>query len=202
MLATILRSLIILTTFCSSHLLHKRDYENRRYFALKIRTNTENLASDLGNSLKLRFEGRVGNLPNHFLYSSLLIHLEKRDVSLETDIDKDPAIIWSQEQIPQKRLFKRDGYSWKELRARHNITDPGFENQWHLHNTEHPGNDINVTGVWDQGINGKGVLVSFVDDGLDYDHPDLKDHFTPIGNDSLIEALTILMIIPIFPPRN
>lgn len=40
-----------------------------------------------------------------------------------------------------------------------------------------PGNDINITGVWKQGITGKGVTVVILDDGLDYNSTDLADNF-------------------------
>lgn len=45
------------------------------------------------------------------------------------------------------------------------IEDPGYLNQWHLHNYRRPGNDLNVTGVWLEGITGKGVTVGIIDDG-------------------------------------
>lgn len=34
-----------------------------------------------------------------------------------------------------------------------------------------------MTGVWGQGITGKNVVVAILDDGLDMDHPDLKDNY-------------------------
>lgn len=39
------------------------------------------------------------------------------------------------------------------------------------------GHDINVTGVWSQGITGKGVNVAILDDGLEFEHDDLKDNY-------------------------
>ncbi|KAF0482768.1 subtilase [Gigaspora margarita] len=61
------------------------------------------------------------------------------------------------------------------------ITDPGFQYQWHLINpVEH--NDINVTGVWEEGITGKGVYAAIVDDGLDANSDDLKDNFFEEGS--------------------
>ena len=36
---------------------------------------------------------------------------------------------------------------------------------------------MNVTGVWSQGITGKGVVVAILDDGLQMDHPDLKENY-------------------------
>ncbi|KAG0044394.1 pheromone processing endoprotease, partial [Gryganskiella cystojenkinii] len=56
------------------------------------------------------------------------------------------------------------------------IEDPGFKYQWHLHNTKDR-HDINVTGVWEQGINGTGVNVAIIDDGLDMTSDDLAANF-------------------------
>ncbi|KAF9564566.1 pheromone processing endoprotease [Mortierella alpina] len=61
------------------------------------------------------------------------------------------------------------------------IADPGFHYQWHLHNSK-DGNDINVTGVWEQGINGTGVNVAIIDDGLDMTSDDLAPNFFKEGS--------------------
>lgn len=61
-----------------------------------------------------------------------------------------------------------------------NIRDPSFNQQWHLLNTISPGNDLNVSGVWDMGITGKGVNAAIVDDGLDYESEDLAPNFVSI----------------------
>ena len=57
------------------------------------------------------------------------------------------------------------------------ITDPMYNVQWHLHNKQHKGSDVNVTGVWAQGITGYGVTVALIDDGLDYTNEDLYENF-------------------------
>ena len=36
------------------------------------------------------------------------------------------------------------------------------------------GVDVDVMPVWRQGITGKGVVVSILDDGVDHTHPDLQ----------------------------
>lgn len=58
-----------------------------------------------------------------------------------------------------------------------NLQDPLFSKQWHLANDVIEGNSINVTGVWAEGVFGKGVNVAIVDDGLDMHSDDLKDNF-------------------------
>jgi kexin len=62
------------------------------------------------------------------------------------------------------------------------IEDPIFQEQWHLYNHVQIGHDINVTGVWQQGITGKNSTISIVDDGLDMDSDDLKDNYFAKGS--------------------
>ena len=53
------------------------------------------------------------------------------------------------------------------------IEDPLYSCQWHLRNQEQGGEDINVEPVWAEGINGEGVNIAVVDDGMDVAHEDL-----------------------------
>lgn len=69
----------------------------------------------------------------------------------------------------------------KEVSDKLGIEDPIFLEQWHLINTQYPGNDVNVKNVWYDGIKGKGVTVAIIDDGLDYESPDLLDNFSKEG---------------------
>lgn len=69
----------------------------------------------------------------------------------------------------------------QEVAERLHLQDPLFKEQWHLVNDEHPENMMNTTPVWDMGFSGKGVLVSFIDDGLDDQAEDLKDAFVRIA---------------------
>ena len=70
----------------------------------------------------------------------------------------------------------------KEASDRLGINDPMFVEQWHLINTQYPGHDVNVTGLWYEGITGKGVVTAIVDDGLDYETEDLRDNFNASGS--------------------
>src|SRR5207248_8551847 len=54
--------------------------------------------------------------------------------------------------------------------------------KWHIFNVKTPGNDLNVTDLWMQGITGKNVTACIVDDGLDMDSEDLKDNFFAEGS--------------------
>lgn len=37
--------------------------------------------------------------------------------------------------------------------------------------------DLNVTGAWELGYTGRGHVVTFLDDGLEFDHPDLVENY-------------------------
>jgi len=39
------------------------------------------------------------------------------------------------------------------------------------------GLDMNVIPAWKQGITGRGVVVTILDDGLESDHPDITDNY-------------------------
>ena len=58
--------------------------------------------------------------------------------------------------------------------------DPKFSDQWHLQNTGQTsgisGEDVNITGAWNS-YRGSGVVIGIVDDGLDWNHPDLDDYY-------------------------
>ncbi len=77
-----------------------------------------------------------------------------------------------------------------QMQTRALPTDPVFKEQWHLKNTGQfggkIGSDVNVTPAWDITIGsppikvtGKGVTIGIVDDGIDFNHPDLKDRYRP-----------------------
>lgn len=113
------------------------------------------------------------------------------------------GILWSQKlEPPRQRLQKRaPPVSSKHLVERISpradpkaleeqtkmmstlgITDPIFKDQWHLYNVQQPGHDLNVTGVWLEGITGHGVATAVVDDGLDMYSNDLKPNYFAQGS--------------------
>ncbi|QKX55565.1 uncharacterized protein TRUGW13939_02659 [Talaromyces rugulosus] len=133
--------------------------------------------------------------------------LQKRDDGL------DDGVLWSQKLALKQRLHKRGPVDFPEKHVRQEaaspegeavsrqkriasdlaIKDPLFGSQWHLFNSIQVGNDLNVTGVWLEGITGKGVVTAIVDDGLDLNSEDLKDNYFPEGswdfNDNLPDPI-------------
>ena len=60
------------------------------------------------------------------------------------------------------------------------INDTLYGCQWHLNNDDQfpfgVGEDINVEGVWRDGVLGEGITVAVVDDGMQHQHEDLRDN--------------------------
>lgn len=119
----------------------------------------------------------------------------------EDSISKN--IIWNSPQIPKRRYYrdsqsiisayKDNNLSYPNFFINHNETflntrdipdlssykDPKFPSQWYIYNDGtnglQRGNDINVLPVWKRGITGKGVVVSVLDDGVDYTHAEFAN---------------------------
>ena len=70
----------------------------------------------------------------------------------------------------------------REIASSLGISDPIFNDQWHLMNTVQVGHDINITGVWQEGNFGKNATIAIIDDGLDMDSEDLKANYYDEGS--------------------
>lgn len=62
------------------------------------------------------------------------------------------------------------------------FTDPLLPVQWHLVNTLNRDIELNVTGLWGNDIQGQGVHVAIIDDGLDMHSDDLAANFFAEGS--------------------
>lgn len=66
--------------------------------------------------------------------------------------------------------------------------DPYWGDMWYLNRHLANGDslpDMNVTGAWALGYSGRGVSVTFLDDGLERNHPDLKENYDPDASTDL-----------------
>ena len=101
--------------------------------------------------------------------------------NFESDLKLKREVNWIERQSRLVRI-KRDYISEHKYSKRDLITnldnDPLWPQMWYL-NRQITQNkpDMNVTGAWNLGYSGKGVSVTFLDDGLETDHPDLISNY-------------------------
>ena len=69
------------------------------------------------------------------------------------------------------------------------ISDSLYGCQWYLRNQH--GEDINVEAVWAGGVNGEGVNITIVDDGMDFNHEDLEDNVNTALNHNYLDTSSI-----------
>jgi kexin len=103
------------------------------------------------------------------------------------------------------RLFPRDDTEFLFAQTEIGLMDPMLNQQWHLINQEVTDMELNVTGLWSQGITGKGVHVGIIDDGLDMESDDLAENFVShhfwedLSDFSMQKVRTTLMTTRISP---
>ncbi|XP_060037481.1 proprotein convertase subtilisin/kexin type 4 isoform X1 [Erinaceus europaeus] len=85
-------------------------------------------------------------------------------------LKKDPKVSWFQQQTLQRRV----------KRSLVIPNDPWFPKQWYMNNDVEP--DLNILQVWSQGLSGRGVVVSVLDDGIEKDHPDLWANYDALAS--------------------
>jgi hypothetical protein len=126
---------------------------------------------------------KVGTLRGYYRFK-LSPHRKRRMVDsdyeqLENDLKAHPDTVWMQRQTLLTRK-KRDYIV--DSNAYVSPSDPFWQAAWYLSrnsfNSSLP--DMNVTGAWRQGFTGRGVTVTFLDDGFERDHPDLEQNFVNI----------------------
>lgn len=194
-LAVATTGFLYLLNVVSAFTIPKRDFDNRDYFIVELDTSVSN--KPLTEFIDLhrhqyQFEHQMRGFDDHFVFSSAKQGLGKRDLELNDNTDVKSVHILTpkklQKRLPvlvQDREFNPVDSSQKPIKDaidKFDIQDPNFPDQWHLINSVYPGNDVNVTGLWAEGITGKGIVTALVDDGLDAHGEDLKANFNEEGS--------------------
>ncbi|XP_069751056.1 proprotein convertase subtilisin/kexin type 7-like isoform X1 [Narcine bancroftii] len=140
----------------------------------------DQLADELAEFMELENRGQIGELAGHYLFALPPDRRSHGDLEEETQrmrksinalLAQHDRVRWHSEQ----KLLKRS------KRSLH-FNDPKYPFQWHLHNRRKQGMDINVTGVWERNVTGKGVTVVVVDDGVQYTIRDIQTNYSPEGS--------------------
>ncbi|XP_010149805.1 PREDICTED: proprotein convertase subtilisin/kexin type 7-like, partial [Eurypyga helias] len=136
----------------------------------------EQRAEELAQTAGLVNMGRVGELKGHYLFTYQPDgHAASEPEAIRRAVDtlfaQHDSVRWHSEE----KLLKRS------KRSLH-FNDPKYPQQWHLNNRKSPGKDINVTGVWERNVTGRGVTVVVVDDGVEHTIKDIQPNYSPEGS--------------------
>jgi kexin len=173
--------------------LAKREWGTYDYYVLEHDQSSGVALEEVTSFLGVDAVEPAGELPHHWVVRSLkavdihgaLLSARKYDVRAAS------GVAYLEKQVLRQRV-KRDESSlghtdlvhdrWTErgsadVAAALGLKDPEFPHQWHLVNDEFPENSMNVSGLWELGITGKGIISAMVDDGVDYTSDDLSANF-------------------------
>ncbi|XP_059621906.1 furin-like protease 1 [Phlebotomus argentipes] len=121
--------------------------------------------------------GKIFNDHYHFHHNTV----QKRSISPshhhQGRLDGDHRVRWAVQQKAKSRQ-KRDLIRIRPSRTFSvQLNDPKWPHMWYLNRGN--GLDMNVIPAWKEGITGRGIVVTILDDGLESDHPDLERNYDP-----------------------
>jgi len=58
-----------------------------------------------------------------------------------------------------------------------------------------PDIDLNVIRVWQRGFHGEGTIVTILDDGVDYKHPELRNNYVGRGGRIHIQTYLTMVVV-------
>uniref|UniRef100_A0A2K6UY39 Neuroendocrine convertase 1 n=1 Tax=Saimiri boliviensis boliviensis TaxID=39432 RepID=A0A2K6UY39_SAIBB len=138
-------------------------------------------ASAIAEELGYDLLGQIGSLENHYLFKHKnhprrsrrsALHITKR-------LSDDDRVIWAEQQYEKERS-KRSALRDSAVNL---FNDPMWNQQWYLQDTRMtaalPKLDLHVIPVWQKGITGKGVVITVLDDGLEWNHTDIYANYDP-----------------------
>ncbi|XP_053671627.1 furin-like protease 1, isoforms 1/1-X/2 [Anopheles nili] len=124
--------------------------------------------------------GKIFHEYYHFEHS----RLHKRSLSPskphQLRLDSDWRVRWAQQQRAKSRQKRDFRPLSKPYQLPIQLNDPKWPEMWYLNRGN--GLDMNVIPAWKEGVTGKGVVVTILDDGLELDHPDLEHNYDPYAS--------------------
>ncbi|KAM4706408.1 neuroendocrine convertase 1 [Discoglossus pictus] len=135
------------------------------------------LAEELGYD----FLGQIGSLENHYLlrHKAHPSRTRRSATRITKRLTDDERVSWAEQQY----LKQRSKRAVIKENTENLFNDPMWSRQWYLQDTRInpslPKLDLHVIPVWKKGITGKGVVVTVLDDGLEWNHTDIYANYDP-----------------------
>ena len=173
----------------------KRSYTTHDYYVLEHDSSASASHWEVADALGAEVVEQVGELKDHWLLripkhaNSQSKHHSKRVLSATRSLTPQIPRQRAKRQLVERQSQEEERPRLKHFESALDLHDPEFHTQWHLLNEKTPPHDMNVTGVWEMGYTGKGVISAIVDDGLDFHSDDLADNYV---------CMTIIYLISVY----
>ncbi|XP_041043007.1 neuroendocrine convertase 1 [Carcharodon carcharias] len=143
------------------------------------------VAKAIAEELEYDFVGQIGALQNHYLLRHK-IHPRRSRRSADhftKRLFEDERVSWAEQQYEKQRSKRSPARDCIDCMAEKMFSDPMWKQQWYLQDTRTssslPKLDLHVIPVWKKGITGKGIVLTVLDDGLEWNHTDIQANYDP-----------------------
>ncbi|XP_053341402.1 proprotein convertase subtilisin/kexin type 5 [Clarias gariepinus] len=120
--------------------------------------------------------GQIGGLKDHYHFQHPRIIKRSTVASREKHslIATESKVKWIQQQVLYRRVKRISRATETQFIS---FNDPKWDSMWYIRCDQNCTTDMNIRAAWSRGYTGKGVVVSILDDGVETQHPDLKQNY-------------------------
>ncbi|XP_036384685.1 neuroendocrine convertase 1 [Megalops cyprinoides] len=146
-------------------------------------------ARAIAKELDYELVRQIGALENHYLFKH---HSHPRRSKRSAEhitkrLSEDERVSWAEQQYEKQRRKRAPlGAECSDCPVDKLFDDPMWNQQWYLQDTRTnpslPKLDLHVIPVWKKGITGKGVVITVLDDGLEWNHTDIYPNYDPAAS--------------------
>ncbi|KAG7481259.1 hypothetical protein MATL_G00064660 [Megalops atlanticus] len=146
-------------------------------------------AKAIARELGYELVRQIGALENHYLlkHRSHPRRTRRSADHITKQLSEDERVSWAEQQYEKQRRKRAPlGAECSTCSADNLFDDPMWSQQWYLQDTRTspslPKLDLHVIPVWKKGITGKGVVITVLDDGLEWNHTDIYPNYDPAAS--------------------
>uniref|UniRef100_A0A665T7K9 Neuroendocrine convertase 1 n=1 Tax=Echeneis naucrates TaxID=173247 RepID=A0A665T7K9_ECHNA len=140
-------------------------------------------AQAIAKELDYELVRQIGALQDHFLFKHRThpSRMKRSAGHITRQLSEDDRVLWAEQQYEKRRNKRASLGGCKDCPVDKLFDDPMWNQQWYLQDTRTssslPKLDLHVIPVWQKGITGKGVVITVLDDGLEWNHTDIYSNY-------------------------
>uniref|UniRef100_A0A672YAN0 Neuroendocrine convertase 1 n=1 Tax=Sphaeramia orbicularis TaxID=375764 RepID=A0A672YAN0_9TELE len=140
-------------------------------------------AEAIAKELDYELVRQIGALEDHFLFKHRRhpSRMKRSANHITKQLSEDDRVLWAEQQYEKRRSKRASLGGCRNCPVDKLFDDPMWNQQWYLQDTRTssslPKLDLHVIPVWQKGITGKGVVITVLDDGLEWNHTDIYSNY-------------------------